>query len=200
MQGGVSSSPNRVSWYDAAPGGSPMDNDQRREARYAFQLPAVLWRGKRALDVVTEDVSFRGLFLRVNAPPAVRQLVEIEMVLPPDNKRVRVHGMVVYLIRAADGDEHAPGIGIELRGLSGVAHAAWEAFVRDVQEQSRKKPSARPKLTGVAQRGSGRRRAEPEAPLLSVDEEEVSEETVEAWEDEEPTNVQPLPEKGGRKN
>jgi len=177
-----------------------MDDEQRREARYAFQIPAVLWRGKRALDVVTEDVSFRGLFLRVNAPPAVRQLVEIEMVLPPDNKRVRLHGMVVYLIRAADGDEHAPGIGVELRGLSGIAHAAWEAFVRDVQEKSRKKPSARPKLTGVAQRGYGRRRAEPEAPLLSVDEEEVSEETVEAWEDEEPTNVQPLPDKGRHKN
>jgi hypothetical protein len=175
-------------------------DDQRREARYAFQLPAVLWRGKRALDVVTEDVSFRGLFLRVNAPPAVRQLVEIEAVLPPDNKRVRLHGMVVYLIRAVDGDEHAPGIGVELRGLSGGAQAAWEAFVRDVQEQSRKVPSARPRAAGLAQRGSGRRRAEPEAPLLSVDEEEVSEETVDAWEDEEPTNVQPVSDKSGHKN
>jgi hypothetical protein len=32
-----------------------------------------------------------------------------------------------------------------------------------------------------------------------VDEEEVSEETVDAWEDEEPTNVQPLPEKGANR-
>jgi hypothetical protein len=177
-----------------------MDDDQRREARYAFQLPAVLWRGKRALDVVTEDVSFRGLFLRVSAPPGVRQLVEIEMVLPPDDKRIRVHGMVVYVIRAADGDEHAPGIGVELRGLSGGAHAAWEAFVRGAQAHLGTKASARAKSAGIAQRGSGSRRAEPEAPHLSVDEEEVSEETVDAWEDEEPTNVQPLPEKDGRKS
>jgi len=176
-----------------------MDDDQRREPRYAFQLPAVLWRGKRALDVGTEDVSFRGLFLRVKAPPAVRQLVEIEMVLPPDDKRVRLHGMVVYVIRATDGDEHAPGIGVELRGLSGVARAAWEGFVRSLQAQSLTGPSARARPPGIAQRGSGSRRAEPEAPHLSVDEEEVSEETIDAWEDEEPTNVQPLPENGGRK-
>jgi hypothetical protein len=174
-------------------------DDQRREARYSFQLPAVLWRGKRALDVVTEDVSFRGVFLRVNAPQAVRQLVEIEMVLPPDNQRVRLHGMVIYVIRAAEGDEHAPGIGVELRGMTGVANAAWEGFVRDVQARLPAGPSGRTKPSGIAQRGSGSRRAEPEAPLLSVDEEEVSEETVDAWEDEEPTNVQPLPEKGANR-
>ncbi len=77
---------------------------------------------------------------------------------------------------------------------------AWEAFVRGVQTRLHTEQSARAKSAGIAQRGSGSRRAEPEAPHLSVDEEEVSEETVDAWEAEEPTNVQPLPEKGGRKS
>jgi PilZ domain-containing protein len=166
-----------------------MNDDQRRELRFACERPAILRRGKRSLEVVTEDVSFRGLFVRMEAPPAVRQLVEIDIHLPPDDRPVRLHGMVVYAILRGRDAERAPGIGVELRGLSGDARGMWESFVRDLQSRA----------AGTHKRGSARGRVDDDSPALSVREDEVSEETVDRWEDEDSTQVRPLPTLGGRK-
>jgi hypothetical protein len=157
------------------------DDDQRREPRYTCQLPALLRRGKRSLDVRTENVSFSGLFLRMAAPPAVRELVEIEILLP-DDSNVRLHGMVVHAIRRGRDAEGIPGIGVELRAPSGDARAAWERFVRNVQARA----------ADSDKRGSVGRAAR-DAPNVSFREEEVSEQTMDLWEDEEPTHVKPPP-------
>jgi|HubBroStandDraft_1064217.scaffolds.fasta_scaffold00929_6 PilZ domain-containing protein len=162
-----------------------MNDDQRREPRSACHLPATLRRGKRLLEVVTEDVSFGGLFLRVDAPPAVMQLVEIQMALPPLGRHVRLHGMVVHVLLPGHGAERASGIGIELRGLSGDGRATWGAFVRYVQSE--------PSAADRDKRAYARGRVDRNGPSLSVREEEVSEDTVDGWEDEESTHVKRLP-------
>jgi hypothetical protein len=162
-----------------------MNDDQRRAPRSACQLPATLRRGKRLLEVVTEDVSFGGLFLRVDPPPAVMQLVEIQMALPPRERHVRLHGMVVHVLLRGHDTERASGIGVELRGLSGDARATWDAFVRYVQSE--------PSAADRDKRTSARGRADRNGPALSIREEEVSEETIDGWEDEESTEVKRLP-------
>jgi hypothetical protein len=111
------------------------DDDQRREPRYTCRLPALLRRGKRSLDIRTENVSLSGLFLRMTAPPAVRELVEIEIQLP-DDSNVRLHAMVVHAIRRGRDAEGIPGMGVELRALSADARAAWERFIRSVQARA----------------------------------------------------------------
>jgi hypothetical protein len=167
------------------------DDDQRREPRFACQLPAILWRGKRSLSVVTENISFSGLFLSMAAPPAVRELVEIEIQLPPEDRPVRVHGMVMHAILRGRDAERVAGIGIELRALRAEARAAWERFVRHEQAQA---------AVNANKRGSAKERGMKQAPTVSVREEEVSEETIDTWESEEPTHVRPLapPEKRKR--
>ena len=56
-----------------------MGAEQRRDERYAVHIPATLTRGHEAVALLTEDVSFRGLFLRTDSPPTLRQLVRIEI-------------------------------------------------------------------------------------------------------------------------
>jgi Tfp pilus assembly protein PilZ len=111
--------------------------DQRRETRHAVKLPATLVRGKKEpLSLLTQDVSFRGLFVRTDTPPALRQLVKIEIAVPPDHRKLLLHGMVVHVIRPdADGipADRAPGAGIELMTLDGDVKDAWEGFIRHVQ-------------------------------------------------------------------
>jgi hypothetical protein len=126
----------------------------------------------------------------MGAPPAVRELVEIEIQLPPEDRPVRVHGMVVHAILRGTDAERVAGIGIELRALRAEARAAWERFVR--HEQAR--------AVNANKRGSAKERGMRQAPTVSVREEEVSEETIDLWESEEPTHVRPLapPEKRKR--
>jgi hypothetical protein len=109
-----------------------MSAEKRRDARYKAHVPIKLMRGKETIYLQTEDVSFRGAFLRLDAPPALRQLVRVEATLP-EGATIAVHAMVVY--RVAPGGEHVPGAGIQFYGLEGRDRTHWEAFVRKVREE-----------------------------------------------------------------
>ena len=52
-------------------------DDQRREVRYKVRLPVKVIRTREIQSLLTEDVSFRGVFLRMDAPPSLRQLVRL---------------------------------------------------------------------------------------------------------------------------
>jgi hypothetical protein len=106
--------------------------EERREQRHAIRVPVVLRRGKDQVMLQTEDVSFRGLFVRTDAPLPVRQLVKLEMPLPPDQQRVVLHGMVSRAVRPGPRTR-VPGMGIQLMALDGDLKKAWERFVLAVQ-------------------------------------------------------------------
>jgi uncharacterized protein (TIGR02266 family) len=110
-----------------------MSTDKRRDARYKARVPFKLIKGRETVTILTDDVSFRGAFLRMDAPPALRQLVRVEATLP-EGTTIATHAMVVY--RVVPGGDHIPGAGIQFYGLEGRERAHWEAFVHQMREQN----------------------------------------------------------------
>ena len=98
----------------------------RRDARIDVRVPVVVIRGKTTLELETLDVSFRGLFLRCEAPPALRSLVRLKVTIPA--RTIEVHAMAVHVIAASDDREG--GVGLQFWGLSGSDRQAWEDFIR----------------------------------------------------------------------
>lgn len=98
----------------------------RRDARMDVRIPVVIIRGKGTREHETLDVSFRGIFLKCEEPPALRSLVRLKVTIP--NRTLEVHAMAVHVIPA--GDDREGGVGLQFWGLSGNDRQAWEDFVR----------------------------------------------------------------------
>ncbi len=108
-------------------------SDKRRDARFKARITVTVMKGRGGQSLLTEDVSFRGVFLRMDAPPALRQLVRLEMTLP-EGPTIRAHAMVVY--RVAPGGDQAPGAGMQFYGLEGRERTHWESFVGKIREEA----------------------------------------------------------------
>lgn len=103
--------------------------EQRRDRRFRYRLPVTLVRGAQEVALLSDDVSFRGLFLRTDDPPPLRQLLQLRLRLPPENDELRVHAMAVFTV--APGTEgRTPGVGVQLYALGDEARQRWERFVR----------------------------------------------------------------------
>jgi uncharacterized protein (TIGR02266 family) len=135
---------------------------RRRDKRYPARLPIRTRVAGRLTDLVSEDVSFRGLFLASSAPPPLRQLIRIETILPPRGVPFATHGMVVHVVVPGDVSGRGPGFGVQFYGM-GDERRAWEAYVQHVQQSvaalpdrrdTRPPPAAYPPASRLAQ-GSG---------------------------------------------
>ncbi|MBX3218727.1 MAG: PilZ domain-containing protein [Labilithrix sp.] len=114
-------------------------SEQRREARYPARIVARVVRRGQAIELLTNDVSFRGVFLRTDAPPALRQLVKLELVLPA-GPVVSGHAMVVHATTRPEGtpkgEGAVPGVGLQFWGP--ITHAReWEQFVHQLKVRER---------------------------------------------------------------
>lgn len=163
-----------------AKGGGPVHGDgmsgveKRRDIRYRVRLRAVILKGKDEAVVQTEDISYRGLFLRTDTPPAVRSLIRIKVTLPPNGPDVTVHGMVVHVVEPGD-PSRVPGAGVQFWGTFDPAQKKlWDELV---SEQKRVAPEAPrrpvavahpPTLSSAAARDA--RPAEIDVKLAAVDE------------------------------
>jgi Tfp pilus assembly protein PilZ len=103
--------------------------EKRRDKRYQYQMPVVLVRGAREVSLLTGDVGYRGLFLRTDDPPPLRQLLQVKLKLPPGNDELTVHAMAVFVVPAGT-TTRAPGVGLQLYAVSGETRKQWEDFVR----------------------------------------------------------------------
>jgi Tfp pilus assembly protein PilZ len=103
--------------------------EKRRDKRYRFQMPALLVRGGREVPLLTGDVGYRGLFLRTDDPPPLRQLLQVMLRLPPGDDELTVHAMAVFGVPAGT-TTGAPGVGLQFYAVSGEARQKWERFVR----------------------------------------------------------------------
>jgi hypothetical protein len=117
-----------------------MVDDKRREPRHAAHVMVKLTRQGVTTELLTDDVSFRGAFVRTDSPPRVRQLVKLELDLP-DGRPIEAHAMVVH-VREPGGDG-IPGAGLQFWGQMS-AQRDWERFVQDLGA-SRGPPSSRKK-------------------------------------------------------
>lgn len=103
-----------------------MTEETRRELRFPARIVARLVRRGETVELMTNDVSFRGAFLRTDAPPALRQLVRVAFVMP-EGEIVSAHAMVVHVVPAG-GDAPVPGMGVQFWGPVQESKA-WEKYV-----------------------------------------------------------------------
>jgi hypothetical protein len=118
-------------------------SENRRDARYAARIVAKVVRRGETLELLTNDVSFRGAFLRTDAPPALRQLVRVTFALP-SGEVVGGHAMVVHVVNpGAAAGEQVPGAGLQFWGP--LDHGkTWEEFIRELRtRESAGAPAAR---------------------------------------------------------
>lgn len=113
--------------------------DKRREARFSARIIARVLRKDGAIELLTNDVSYRGVFIRTDSPPALRQLVKFELCLP-GGRTVGGHAMVVHVTGAvsgaARGEGVVPGIGLQFWGpLEGARE--WERFIYELRTRER---------------------------------------------------------------
>jgi len=109
-----------------------LPDGRRREPRYLVRVPILLTAAQRSIAVVTEDVSRGGVFLRTDLPLSLRQLVHLELVLPPRAVRFYATGTLLHAIPRSE--EREAGIGVEFFGIGDEALAAWGRFIEHAQE------------------------------------------------------------------
>lgn len=116
-------------------------SEQRRDIRYPARIVARVVRRNESIELLTNDVSFRGAFLRTDAPPAMRQLVRVAFVLPGATV-VSAHAMVVHVVGVAPNGP-VPGMGVQFWGAVDGSRA-WEKFVHELKALEKEGvPSAR---------------------------------------------------------
>ncbi len=135
-------------------------DDKRREARYKASIPVLVIRGRETVSLMSEDVSFRGVFVRMELPPALRQLVRLEVSLP-EGATLKVHAMVVF--RVPPGGNAVAGAGMQFYGLEGRERVQWDGFVQSVRDML---PKSTPEPGGV---GGSLLQDEVHGPLDAID-------------------------------
>jgi len=114
--------------------------EKRRDIRYPARIVARIVRRGEPTELLTNDVSFRGAFLRTDAPPALRQLVKVSLVLP-DGAEVSAHAMVVHVVEK--GPDRVPGAGLQFWGPV-TNPKEWDQFVHELKAKEKAGlPSAR---------------------------------------------------------
>ena len=147
----------------------------RVDKRFRVAMGATMQCGPQRVDLRTEDIGFRGVFLRTDAPPDLRQLVKLELTLPDTGERLSVHGMAVHSVPRGHPGGRVPGVGVQVYAVDKTTNAAWSAFVNRME---RAHPEALAKPVAVAPPAAPEpiRRAYPRAvaglelELRSVDE------------------------------
>ena len=112
--------------------------DKRRHRRIPVRIPVTVRSGSSpSSEYLTEDVSIAGTFVRTDTPVHLRQLVQLEVVLPTTNEKLRVLAMVAHRLSTAEAQNlgRVPGMGLNLYGLGHAQVQAWEAFVEIVTDE-----------------------------------------------------------------
>jgi hypothetical protein len=102
--------------------------ERRRDRRLPFRVRLILSRGGQAVAAWTEDVSFAGIFVRMDTLLPVRQLVRLKLTLPPENDELSAMGMVARHIPARGA--LPPGVGIQFYSLGTAERRRWTRFIQ----------------------------------------------------------------------
>lgn len=114
--------------------GNESRDEKRREGRLPARIVARMQRRGEHVELLTNNVSFKGAFVRTDAPPKLRELLRLSFTTP-GGAVVTVHAMVVYVVEPGD-PSRVPGIGVQFWGPIDQPEA-WETFVQDLRARSR---------------------------------------------------------------
>jgi hypothetical protein len=92
-------------------------------------MPVEVRRGKTWRSLVTEDVSFGGLFVRDGAPEPLRQLVRLRARLPYSDAAFETNVVVTRSLAPSAAGDAVPGMGLAFYGLAGPEREKWDHFV-----------------------------------------------------------------------
>lgn len=98
--------------------------DRRRDQRTRISIAACIVVRGGTIPVEMIDASIRGLFLRMEDAPPIRQLLKLSIDLPSGTRIY--HAVVVRLVEDQLG--HA-GVGLRFFALNGENKNEWESFV-----------------------------------------------------------------------
>jgi PilZ domain-containing protein len=101
-----------------------MTTERRRDVRTRITVPAAILRRGSAEPVHMVDASFRGLFLRMDDPPPVRELIKLRINLPSGH--VVMHAVVMRIV---DDEIGRAGVGLRFFVLEGQDKREWESFI-----------------------------------------------------------------------
>jgi hypothetical protein len=110
-----------------------VSEERRREPRYPARIAARFQRQGETMEVFTGDVSFRGVFLRTDIAPGLRQLIRVSLVLP-DGLVVSAHAMVVHVTKP--GGNGRAGVGLQFWGAMEKSDE-WQKFVRGLAAEKK---------------------------------------------------------------
>jgi Tfp pilus assembly protein PilZ len=116
----------------------------RRDTRYSIRFPARVTHGKRTLSLLTEDVSYGGIFLCTDSPLPLLQLVRVQLVLPIGDRALQAHGMTVHVVQPENAQERVPGVGVQFYALDQATRDAWDLFIGQVETSCPKSPDQAP--------------------------------------------------------
>ncbi len=145
-----------------------MAGSSRRDVRFRVRFPAQLRHGRKVWSLFTEDVSFRGVFVRTDTPPPLRALVELRLLIPPGHVAFTTHGMAVHVVVPDNGMGRTPGVGVELYGLDREAREEWEEFVRQVSVSCPPSEDQAPLVSAAPPKEPIRRRSKRHTAVLRV--------------------------------
>lgn len=99
-------------------------HDQRRDQRTRISLSARIVVRGGTLPVEMVDASVRGLFLRMEEAPPIRELLKLAIDMPSGT---RVYHAVV--VRIVEDQLGRAGVGLRFFALNGENKTEWESFV-----------------------------------------------------------------------
>ncbi len=105
------------------------DDNQRRHRRLPVHIPVVLTTAKSEEVLLTDDVSFSGIFVRTDHARPARQLVQVRLVLPTTQRELAVAAGVVHVIAQGSHARRICGMGLRFRALDVEARGLWDAFI-----------------------------------------------------------------------
>jgi hypothetical protein len=111
--------------------GSMSQANARRDQRYRIAIPVTIV-SRDPVTVLTENVSFRGMFLRTDNPPPRMHLIRVRIALP--NTEIALDTNVVVVSSSLPG-ARAPGVGVTFFALNGDTQKEWETFISTVRDQ-----------------------------------------------------------------
>jgi hypothetical protein len=106
-----------------------MGDERRFDTRFPLRLAVTVTSSKTSRDLFSEDVSFRGLFVRTDEPYPLRSLVRVHLVTPADGRGLELLAMAVHFVPFDNEAGHPPGSGLQLYALDRDTRARWDAVV-----------------------------------------------------------------------
>lgn len=108
-------------------------SERRRDIRAHASPPLHILRIGSSERVEVLNVSYRGLFLRMDEPPQLNELLRVKVELP-NGKAIEANVVSVRVVVDAHGRS---GVGVKFFVLGGEEKRAWESYIAGLVQPRR---------------------------------------------------------------